>query len=464
MIAPFHYSIFAIRSLLEENTSPALWNSGGFESITTSSSESTVGSLFVPLVANRDGHDFILQALENGATGFLCQKDHGILTSLSHEYRKKAILVSDTLLALGSLANFHRKRYPLLVIGITGSSGKTTTKELIGALFADLKASQVVITEKNYNNEIGVPFTLFRITEKTKVAVCEMGMNHRGEIRRLSMIAEPNIAVITNIGSAHIENLESPENIAYEKSEITDGLRKGGVLFVPDSIAYRNIVEEVAKKNSSQIFFWTTKQNEFFQIIKEKKHGFDFKYRDKSFQWKVPGLALLSNALGAIALGEYLGISASSLAKTIGKYSSPEKRLTVISGFYSVIDDSYNANPESMMSSISASLQIAEKKPIVWILGTMKELGKYSEKYHRAVGEFLPKQKGFLISFGEEAEWIAKAYQSESKKSFRSSDEDIKDLIGFCKANFSKGTVFLVKGSRSMKMERIVDSLREIKD
>ncbi len=464
MIAPFHYSVFAICSILNEATSPALWNSGEFGSITTSSRESKPGSLFVPLVANRDGHDFIGEALDNGATGFLCQRNHPILDKLSPENRKKAILVTDTLLALGALANFHRKRFTALVIGITGSSGKTTTKELIGALFSDWKANQVVITEKNYNNEIGVPFTLFRMTEKTKVVVCEMGMNHRGEIRRLSMIAEPNIAVITNIGSAHIENLDSPENIAYEKSEIADGLRRGGVLFVPESVAYRNIVEEVARKNNSQLIYWTTKPNDFFQITKEKKQGFDFLYKGEKFQWKVPGLALLSNALGAIALGEYLGIPAPSLAKTISKYSSPAKRLTLISGYYSVIDDSYNANPESMMSSISASLQIAVKKPIVWILGTMKELGKYSEKYHREVGEFLPKQKGFLVSFGEEAEWIAKAYQSESKKSFHSSDEDIKDLIGFCKANFSKGTVFLVKGSRSMKMERIVDSLREIKD
>lgn len=155
----------------------------------------------------------------------------------------------DTLVALGKLAAFHRSRFNPIVIAVTGSSGKTTTKELLGNCLKNLGEEALVVTEKNYNNEIGLPFTLFRISDQTRIAVCELGMNHKGEISRLTEIAKPNYAIVTTIGTAHIEFLGSQKNIAKAKAEVAEGLSKDGILFYPSTGEYSKIL----KKENPQI-------------------------------------------------------------------------------------------------------------------------------------------------------------------------------------------------------------------
>ncbi|WP_411822626.1 UDP-N-acetylmuramoyl-tripeptide--D-alanyl-D-alanine ligase [Leptospira sp. 'Mane'] len=462
MISHFRYSLFTVLKILNQKDYFEEDSKFIFQTISTSSVECKPGSLFVPLKDKRDGHDFIPDALSRGAGYFLCEKGNPILHTLSEEDKKKAIFVKDSLVALGVLANFHRNRFSPLVIAVTGSSGKTTTKELIGNLFQFLPKSSLVVTEKNYNNEIGVPFTLFRINESTQIVVCEMGMNHRGEIARLSKIANPNIGLITNIGSAHIEYLKKPENIALEKADIAEGMNDSGILFLPEDVSYLKEVKSYLKKKKKNLVLWKQSEKSNLKILKESKDGFLLSYLGNTVQWKIPGITLLSNVRGMLALGEYLKLPVSSLVQTIETYRPPDKRLNIQKKHYTIINDTYNANPESMESSILASVQIASGKPLVWVLGTMKELGKYSKHYHKKIGTVLKNfPEGILITYGKDAKEIANARKTGFNLSFEETEKDRILLVKWIKEHAAKGTVILVKGSRSMKMETLVTDWEE---
>ncbi|TGK79681.1 UDP-N-acetylmuramoyl-tripeptide--D-alanyl-D-alanine ligase [Leptospira bourretii] len=458
MIAPFEYSLSTILSLFSKDWHWEQTENPTFQWITTSSMETKDRSLFVPLRGTRDGHEFISDALAKGALAFLCEKNHPILKTLSESERNRAILVPDCLVALGKLANYHRNRFQPIVLAITGSSGKTTTKDLLGGLFNFLNPKTLVVTEKNYNNEIGLPFTLFRITEKTRVAICELGMNHRGEISRLSHIAEPTHALITNIGSAHIENLKSRQTIAEEKIDIIQGMRPHSVLFVPDDLEFLSRVKLRTKQKNTKLIVWSHKKKPNLKTIQVKPNGFQLEWNGQKVEWKLPGEKLLSNVRGMFAVGIHFQINHHQILKTIETYKSPDKRLNINRGYYTIIDDCYNANPESMLSSIGATGQFAGNKNVVWILGSMKELGKFSKYYHEEVGKEIQKiGKGILLGFGEETKPMVK--KVPDARCFL----DVEELVQFVKTNVPKKSVLLVKGSRSMKMERIVMALETFK-
>ncbi|EKJ85154.1 UDP-N-acetylmuramoyl-tripeptide--D-alanyl-D-alanine ligase [Leptospira meyeri] len=458
MIAPFEYSLSTILSLFSKDWHWDQKENPTFQWITTSSVESKDHTLFVPLRGTRDGHEFISDALAKGASAFLCEKNHPILNTLSESERNLAILVPDCLVALGKLANYHRNRFQPTLLAITGSSGKTTTKDLLGGLFGFLNPKTLVVTEKNYNNEIGLPFTLFRITEKTRVVICELGMNHRGEIARLSHIAEPTHALITNIGSAHIENLKSRETIAEEKIDIIQGMRPQSVLFVPDDLEFLQRAKQRAKQRKTKLIVWSHKKKPNLKTIQVKPNGFLLEWKGKKVDWKLPGEKLLSNVRGMVAVGTHFQIDPNQILKTIQNYKSPDKRLNINRGYYTIIDDCYNANPESMLSSIGAANQFSGTKNVVWILGSMKELGKFSKYYHEEVGKEIQRiGKGILLGFGEETKPMVK--KVPNAQCFLNVDE----LIQFVKSNVPKKSILLVKGSRSMKMERIVMALETFK-
>lgn len=458
MIAPFSYSLSTILAVLNRVYNFSSTVDTNFSSITTSSKEAKKGSLFVPLVWDRDGHAFIKDALDRGASGYLCKKDHPVWKDLSSDEQKKAIFVPDTLQALGTLANFHRNRYAPYLIAITGSSGKTTTKDLLGSVFSYLPKKQVVVTEKNYNNEIGVPFTLFRITKDTRIAVVEMGMNHRGEIERLSKIANPNATMITNIGSAHIENLKSPKEIAHEKLDITKGMIGDRILFVPDDLNFLNLAKSRAKKEKWKLVAWRQTKPSSLKIMKVNPDGFILSLYGNEVKWNLPGTKLLSNVRGVIECAEFLKIPKDAILNSIRKYKSPDKRLNIKKSKYTIIDDSYNANPESMASSIEASIQMAGEKNLVWVLGDMKELGSFSKHYHSEIGKLIAKsKKGVLYTFGKDSKEISKIVSGANHFT------DKEKLVEHIRFHVSKGSVILIKGSRSMKMEEIAESLFRIK-
>ncbi|HNK59497.1 MAG TPA: UDP-N-acetylmuramoyl-tripeptide--D-alanyl-D-alanine ligase, partial [Leptospiraceae bacterium] len=416
-----------------------------------------------PLRGNRDGHEFIPDALKKGAISFLCEKDHPILKDLNFDEIQKAIIVDNTLYALGKLATFHRNRFQPFIIGITGSSGKTTTKELMGLVSESIGKSNVVITEKNYNNEIGVPFTLFRINEKTKIVVCEMGMNHLKEISRLTAMVKPSIGMITNVGPCHIENLGSLENIARAKAELIEGMPPKSILYVPESILHRNIFQEKAKEYKVILKSFSLNKNPNLEILERKTDGFLLNLFGTSVHWKIPGDKILENLSGVLAIAKEIHFSSEQIKKQLSLFKAKDKRFVVEKGYFHLINDTYNANPDSMESSLSSLKQISEGKNYFAILGDMKELGKFSKKYHEQVGLFCRKLGlSGLITYGADAKWIQKEFSS-NKNNISNSHfdyESIDALVEYAKKNIPKGSYVLVKGSRSMKMERIVEGLK----
>jgi UDP-N-acetylmuramoyl-tripeptide--D-alanyl-D-alanine ligase len=463
----FQYSFSTVLKVLNA-TKNSFWQKDelNFLSIASSSEEVTKGSLFVPLVANRDGHDFIPSAISNGCSGFLVNRNHPILRKLSPIDKSKAIEVENTWTALADLAKFHRSRFRPFVIGITGSSGKTTTKEMLATSFSHLPSQRLVVTEKNYNNEIGVPFTLFKITDRTEIAIIEMGMNHRGEIRWLTEMAKPDWSIITTIGSAHIENLKSPQRIAQEKLDILYGMPPKGKLFLPDSCGFDPIIQERCKLFKVNPIYWNQKESDL-KCIEVNPFGYSLEWKGLEFSWKIPGEKLLSNLSGVMRLASEAGVEDNVLVSNIKKFKSKNRRLVVHKKRIVLIDDTYNANPESMESSISVANQMSEGKPFVCILGDMKELGKHSSFYHKKVGNFIKSTYcNFLIGFGKDAlyfnPWKLSSRNQNQFFHFENFEENIQKIIEMIQIKIPSNTVVLVKGSRSMKMERIVEKILEL--
>lgn len=465
MIENFDYDLFTVKRVLNPDEKDFTANIY-FKTITTSSQEAKTGSLFVPLKGNRDGHEFIKDALDRGAEGFLCEKS--FVKNIPADLQSKMIVVEDTLHALGRLAGFHRNRFTPLVIGITGSSGKTTTKEFMGLAVKQVGLKNIVVTEKNYNNEIGVPFTLFRINPFTKLVVCEMGMNHSGEISRLTQMAKPDLALVTNVGPCHIENLGSLEKIAKAKAEILEGMPKGGTIIIPALVPFISIFKEKAKKQGVKIKTFQLKNNPFLKVIGIRTDGFALEVFGEEIDWKLPGEKILENLTGVLTVVNELGLNREKAIVDLKTYKAKDKRFEIKKSYHNLIDDTYNANPDSIQSSVLSLKQIAGKNDFYVILGDMKELGKFSVKFHKEIGEFCRKEnvKG-VLSFGKDARYIGDSFFAKSTSDslvshFENTEKGIKELADFTGKHIPKGAFVLVKGSRSMKMERIVEELMNI--
>ncbi|PJZ69349.1 UDP-N-acetylmuramoylalanyl-D-glutamyl-2, 6-diaminopimelate--D-alanyl-D-alanine ligase [Leptospira perolatii] len=468
MLANFQYDPETIRKVLGSSSESTFQKEEPIRFISTSSAETTPGTLFVPLHGNRDGHDFILDALSKGASYFLVESNHKILDQLDTLSLRKAIIVSDTLVALGKLAEYHRSRFKPTLIAVTGSSGKTTTKEILSSCLSSL-GNTLVVTEKNYNNEIGLPFTLFRIDSETRFVICEMGMNHKGEIARLTRIAKPDIAIITNIGSAHIEFFRNPKDIAKAKAEILEGIRKSGTLYYPKSGIFKKVLFKKARKSSIEIKF--IEPTSYFQISQKRNDGFELNYQGLEISWNLPGFKILENLSLCIAALEDLGVPTEWIRNGILEFKASEKRLVLQEGNYKILNDTYNANRESMISSLEACSQLSGQDGFYAVLGDIKEVGAFSKKLHSDVGKYaasIRNCKG-LFTFGQEAEHIAHAFQKKSIDSkicmsFTGDDSGLSPLLASVRKLVPQGSYILAKASRGMKLERFVESISSISE
>ncbi|XDD49488.1 UDP-N-acetylmuramoyl-tripeptide--D-alanyl-D-alanine ligase [Leptospira sp. WS92.C1] len=464
MKATFLYDPETIRNVLGSDSGIWTQNESLISSITTASSEAESNSLFVPLRGNRDGHEFIRDALSKGASYFLVETDHPIRKTFSQEEESKAIPVKDTLVALGSLAAFHRSRYNPIVIGVTGSSGKTTTKELLGNCLKNLGESALVVTEKNYNNEIGLPFTIFRITDRTRIAVCELGMNHKGEISRLTAIAKPDYAVITTIGTAHIEYLGSQKNIAKAKAEIVEGLPKGGKLFYPSAGEHSKVLKRKARRQGAKLVLCEPEKS--FRILEKRSSGFLLEYKGQTIEWNLPGEKLLENLAVSVSCLETIGVPKEWIQEGIATFRSGNKRLDIQKGKYSVINDTYNANYESMISSLEVTDQLSDGKEFYAVLGDMKELGKHSSSFHKKLGKRCADFKNLkgLFTLGNDSqilqeEFLKRTSYPRFSKHFENTEEGLKELIHTFTETVPEGSIVLAKASRGIQLERFVDCL-----
>ena len=412
--------------------------------------------LFIPLKgATRDGHDFLQEAVKCGAACVISEQETVF----------NAIIVKDAAQALKDLAEYYRALFDVLVIGITGSNGKTSVKDLVASVLSE--KYKVVKTIGNFNNEIGLPTTIFNIDETTEVAVLEMGMNNRWEISRLSKIARPDYAVITNIGVAHIENLGSQEEIFKAKSEIFDYLAEGGKVYLNGDdeflLRYRD--------RKDFVFFGRGVRNAYRPMEEETADLFGSSYttllksgEKLNVYVPTPGRHMVMNSLIAVALGEELGLTAQQIADGIRKFRPSGMRMNIIetNGGMRVIDDCYNASPDSM----KAALEVLNKVEgaTVAILGDMYELGQNAQEMHFEVGaEAARLCISTIICIGEFSEATYEGAYSQYRTGasnseiiyFGTKQDCINQLSGIVRA----GDTILVKASRGMKFEEIVNYL-----
>lgn len=400
------------------------------------------GDLYLPLKgANFDGENFCDKAIEAGAAGCFCTKD-----DCTADFTLK---VPDTLTAYLQIANFARRKYNPKVIGITGSSGKTTTKEMVYSVISEKFKTHK--TFSNHNNEIGFCQTVLSMPEDTEVLIVEMGMRGLGEIELITRYSEPDYAIITNAGSAHIGRLGSLDNIAKAKCEITKYLKN--TLIANDCERIRKF----AGFEGEKIFYSLNDVN-----ILEKRSGYSkFVYKNKEYELNVEGDYNIENSLSAIEIAYKLGMSYEEIKRGLLNYHPIEKRWELENaGGFNVINDSYNANPESMKASVSAFLELY-KNPVV-ILGNMGELGENEIDFHREVGKYLGgKFRGnnaVFLTVGELAYYIG---EELSKYGFevKHFDNNI-ETSRYILDNLHGGITIFLKASRAMKFEEIIENLK----
>lgn len=418
------------------------------QNICIDSRKAQTGSVFIGIKGdNFDGNDFAELALENGC-------DWAIIDNPNIRSHKNIILVDDSLLFLQNLAGYHRQQLNIPVIGISGTNGKTTTKELITAILST--KYQVIATLGNLNNHIGVPLTILRARKDTEILIVEMGANHLGEIRLLSEIARPTHGLLTNIGRAHLEGFGSFEGVISAKNELYDYLISNkGTVFVNQedelllgllkgyaAISYGN-GEKTAVKYDIVPGFMLSFKLDLNEIGVSKQFVINT---------KLVGNYNLSNALAALAIGNHFGIEWESACKAISEYSPGMNRSEYReTNNNKLILDAYNANPNSMIEALN-NFELIESANKLAILGDMLELGQYSSQLHSEILEKAINQNFEIILVGEEFNNIAHKY---SMKAYLSVDE----LLNWMKDLKIEGKTILLKGSRGIQLEKLVPYL-----
>jgi len=427
------------------------------KNISTDTRRIMQGDLFIPLVGdNFDGHDFIAKALQDSACGYLTSKRAEIISDAV------IIKVEDTLKALQDISAYYRDKFNIPFVAVTGSVGKTSTKEMIYSVLS--KKLNVLKTQGNFNNHIGLPLTLLNLSDIDKAAVVEMGMSGIGEISVLSKIVKPHIAVITNIGLAHIGKLGSRQNILKAKMEIVDGMDENGIIVLnaddpmlwelKNSIKYNTIY--VGYREEADIKAYNVK------VDQDMNTSFNVKIKDKEYQFiiSVPGFHNVYNALASIAVGLRFRIPMEDMIDAIANFKSGKMRMNVmkLSNNIKVINDTYNANPSSMEEALNVMRQMPGARKIA-VLGDMLELGEWTRQAHMDIGKSVVKSSiNHLITLGENSRFIAEgaAMLGMSQRKINTCNS-IKEANSYLSKLIREGDVILIKGSRGMQMEGIVD-------
>jgi UDP-N-acetylmuramoyl-tripeptide--D-alanyl-D-alanine ligase len=438
-----------------------------FEKVCIDSRSIDPNDLFVAIVGEvHDAHAFISDVVEQGARGLMVnsQKARDLPVSAWQTQNIACVAVSDTTRALGDLAAFHRARTDAAIIAITGSNGKTTTRQMTAAVVA--RKFNTLSTIGNYNNQIGVPLTLLRLAPEHRWAVVELGTNSPGEIARLAQICAPDIGVITNVGPAHLEGLSSLDGVMREKGQLLDHLKPEGkaVLNADD----RRVSKIAARTKKDVLFFGLSdKATIRATAVNEKSSGISFNLNlpreSLTVNLKVAGHFMVVNALAAAAVGQMLGLPAAEIKAGLETFEPAWGRMNILqtaSGIH-VIDDTYNANPDSMKAAITTLTSLRANNRSVFVAGDMLELGAQTESLHRQVGVWAATANiSKLLVTGEYAEAVAggaKEAGMQNENIFTGSQENI---LAALKDTLKPGDWVLVKGSRGAHMDTIVEGLK----
>jgi UDP-N-acetylmuramoyl-tripeptide--D-alanyl-D-alanine ligase len=457
-------------NLLDATKGDLLFGDRGlvFSGVSIDSRNISGGNVFVAIKGNTyDAHDFISDVICSGVRGVIVEKDK-IGTLPLEKWEKEGTIclsVKDSIRALGDLASFQLKRSNALVIAITGSNGKTTTRGLTASVVR--QKYKTLETMGNFNNEIGLPLTLFNLDPKHHWAVLELGMNHPGEILRLAEVCMPEIGVITNIGRAHLEGVGTIEGVMNAKGELLTSLGVSGkaVLNIDDPM-----VKRLAEKTSAEVtLFGISKEAAIrAESVESNDTGISFTLvlpdETIDIEMNITGDFMVSNALAAAAVGHLVGVGAREIKKGIESFRPVQGRMNIIEtrNNIHILDDTYNANPDSMQAAIHTLSSLKGERRGFVVIGDMYELGNRSEELHEVVGELVGRSGVTkLYISGEYSGSVAKGARAENMKTeniFKGTREEIfSDII----ENLDAGDWVLVKGSRAMSMEKIVNRLIE---
>lgn len=412
------------------------------------------GDMYIPLIGeNNDGHNYIRHAFLNGASS--------IITSKKVNYPdKNVILVDDTMKAMTDMATYLRKHRNVKVVGITGSVGKTSTKDMIYSVVST--KYKTLKTLGNYNNHIGLPLTILRYQDE-EVMILEMGMNHLGEIEHLTHIACPDVAAITNVGTAHIGELGSRENILKAKMEIVEGLNEQGTLVINDDNDMLHTVDGNGYSLIRVGFNERCDLKAFHVDLQLEESYFDVEYQGQIYHVHVPvsGEHFVYNALIAIAIGLTLGIDMNLCIQGVENFELTKNRMDIIAlkDGIKVIDGTYNANLDSMKSSLDVLSQYKNRK--IAILADMLELGEYEQSLHEEVGKYVVDKKiDELLCVGNASSYIVQKAQSLGLVHAYHFDDN-ESLIEYLDELLEPEDILLVKGSNGMHLKEVVEHLKE---
>lgn len=440
---------------------------GRFETAIIDSREACNGALFFPLKGEKDdGHNFIVDALERGAAGSLIARDWlGRFQEKCLPEKKNIIIVDNVLDALHKLALHHRNRFSVPVVAVTGSNGKTTTKDLIAAVLSG--SFCVLKTEGNYNNHLGLPLTLLKLNETHQIIVLELGMRGAGEIAQLTSLCRPTVGVITNIGEAHLEMLGTKENIACAKGELLKGMEPGGKAILNGDDPYLRLMGDDFQGKVCYYGFQKSLDLQALDCYLEQE-GYSFHVvlpdgYTKKFWVPLPGKHNVYNALAAIAVGITAHLEPVKIEQGLARANFSKMRTENIwlNNNCCIINDAYNANPTSMKYALGVLEEWDKEFAKVAVLGDMFELGGAAEEGHLEVGRFLAGLNiDYLITVGENALVIARGALEKGFPAERVfTVESCENVLPVMESINLSEAYILVKGSRGMKMERVVEEL-----
>ncbi|MCQ2247676.1 MAG: UDP-N-acetylmuramoyl-tripeptide--D-alanyl-D-alanine ligase [Treponema sp.] len=442
--------------------------SGEFFTVATDSRQVAGGTLFVPLIGEfQDGHKYIPQAAEKGASVvFISMKnyeaDSEYFVGIHRDFPDLVMIaVENTMTALQKAAGCYVEQFPdLIKIAVTGSSGKTTTKEILVSIMS--QKYSVVCNKGNLNSETGLPLSVFEIRKEHQCGIFEMGMNRENEIGEISEVLKASYAVVTNIGTAHIGILGSRENIAREKAKVFDHFGPSGVGVIPFDDDYTEFLESKVKGRCLKY----GQDTEWVKCISSLGLlGTRFSVGTSECILSLPGKYNYRNALGAVTLARELGLSDAQIAAGINALKPMFGRSQVLSGKYTIVQDCYNANPDSMEKAVEFVSSVTGEEKKVFVLGDMLELGEDSKREHEKIGTLAASSSADEVIFvGTEmkaAYDVARSSAGEKKILFveGKTDEAMEKIAGEINSSWPEKTIILIKGSRGMGLERITQML-----
>jgi UDP-N-acetylmuramoyl-tripeptide--D-alanyl-D-alanine ligase len=462
------HKLWTLAAVLEATGGQLLVHVGekSFSEISTDSRTLDRGDLFVALKGEQfDGHQFLEQAVSRGAAGVVVALEERETIGLE-DFQIPVVGVPDTLRAFGDLAEFWRRHYPIPLVAITGSNGKTTTKEMVAAIFS--RSWKVLKNHGTFNNLVGVPLTLLQLNSSHQAAVIELGMNQPGEIERLTEITHPEVGMITNIQPAHLEGLGSLAGIQAAKGELFAGMAETATIVVNTDDP--RVMEMASPFAGRQVRYSTAGGSADITLERVVSMDLDgsrflLKLQEETLEIHLPVLGHhhIINAVAAAAVAWAVNLPSNTIAAALAEFHPVDKRMEILTlpGDIHIINDSYNANPGSMAAALETLIHLKKQGKTVAVLGDMLELGEDSSALHRQVGGIVAREGvDHLLAMGEQASHLlAGAAEAGMSNNRLTQASDHQEMATQVSSLLATGDWLLVKGSRGMRMEKVVEIL-----